>query len=202
MQKPCDGEDSGLPHQDDLTGQLKELADTCRDCVRRAVGTELDDTPDTLPVLDHYVRLSHENVKERPELMALLARAVGAYFGEAVRLHMDGFWYLGSPDAADWYVCARSVFLAINPVGAAYEALAQSSEHSGPSAQLRVRREARTRVEERLHSLPPVSERDYYLLSTRLEVLEVAAAALAADSLACGEEQIELGRDDYAPELG
>ena len=196
------GEECGLPHIDELAEQLKELAGICREYVRRAVGTDLDDTPDTLPVLDHYIRISRDRVQERPELMALVARAVGAYFGEVVRLHVDGFWYLGSPDAEDWYVCARSVFLAVNPVGAAYEALTGTSEHTGPSAQLRIRRDARARVEQRLNSLPPVSEPDYYLLSTRLEALEVATAALAADSIARGEERVELGRDDYAPELG
>jgi hypothetical protein len=188
-------------HLGALAGQLRELSDTCRDYVRRAVGTDLDDTPDTLPVLDHYIKVSRDSIKERPELMALVARAVGAYFGEVVRSHMDGFWYLGSPDPQDWYVCTRSVFLAINPVGAAYEALTSSSEHAGPSAALRLRRESRTRVEERLNALPPVSEADYYLLSTRLEALEVAAAALAADSIGRSQEHVELGRDDYAPEL-
>jgi hypothetical protein len=195
-------EECGRPRIDELTGDLKELYETCREYVRRVVGAELDDTPDTLPVLDHYVKLSRDSVRERPDLMALVAQAVGAYFGEVVRLHLDAFWYLGSPDPEDWYVCARSVFLAINPVGAAYEALTGTSEHSGPSARLRVRRESRVRVEQRLGSLPPVSEPDYYLLSTRLEVLEVAATALAADLVAQGEARAELGRDDYAPELG
>ncbi|MBN1612797.1 MAG: hypothetical protein JW940_39610 [Polyangiaceae bacterium] len=200
MHEHC--EERGLPHVDELGGELMGLSQTCREYVRRAVGTDLDDTPDTLPVLDHYIDISRDTVHERPELMALVARAVGAYFGEVIRVQMDGFWYLGSPDAKDWYVCARSVFLAINPVGAAYEALTGTSEHTGPSAQLWVRRESRARVEQRLGSLPPVSEPDYYRLSTRLEALEVAAAALAADSMARGEEPVELGRDDYARELG
>jgi hypothetical protein len=195
-------EECDLARVEELAEPLKELSEICRGYVRRAVGAELDDTPDTLPVLDHYLEISRDSVQERPELMALVARAVGAYFGEIVRLRMDGFWYLGSPDAGDWYVCARSVFLAINPVGAVYEALTGTSEHAGPSAQLRVRRESRARVEQRLNSLPPISESDYYLLSTRLEAIEVAAAALAADSMARGEERVELGRDDYAPELG
>jgi hypothetical protein len=195
-------EQCGSPHVDELAGELKQLSETCREYVRRAVGTQLDDTPDTLPVLDHYIKISRDSMQQRPELMALAARAVGAYFGEVVRRQMDGFWYLGSPDTEDWYVCARAVFLAINPVGAAYEALTGTSEHAGPSAQLRVHRASRGRVEQRLNSLPPVSEPDYYLLSTRLEALEVAAAALAADSIAHGEERVELGRDDYAPELG
>jgi hypothetical protein len=191
----------GLPHTEELAAGLKQLAETCREYVRRAVGTDLDDTPETLPILDHYIAVSRDSVGERPQLLALVARAVGAYFGELVRQQMDGFWYLGSPDPEGWYVCARSVFLAINPVGAAYDALTRSSQHAGPSAQLRVRRASGSLVEQRLNALPPVAEPDYYLLSTRLEALEVAAAALAANSIAGGAERVEFGRDDYAAEL-
>ena len=54
----------------------------CAQYVHAATGVALDFTPDTLPLLDHYlqgVRGAKDDVKE------LVATAAGAYFGELVR---------------------------------------------------------------------------------------------------------------------
>ena len=62
---------------------VRELAEACVGYVLGAVGVPLDYTPDTLPLLDHYLRTVPENAAG--EVLALIAPAAGAYFGEVVR---------------------------------------------------------------------------------------------------------------------
>jgi hypothetical protein len=106
-----------------LADEVRELSASCEQHVRDAVGLELDGNIETLPILDHYIRLSRDAVRERPELLPLLARTVGGYFGQVVADHFNGFWSLTSPDVNTWYVCLRCVFLAFNPIGMAHAAL-------------------------------------------------------------------------------
>ncbi len=55
-------------------------------------------------------------------------------------------------------------------------------------------------VAERLEELPDVSERDYYLLTTRLEVIEVAVMALRLEMQKDGREGVVYGEADYDAE--
>lgn len=179
------------------SGDLGELAQACELYVERAVGIQLDFTPDTLPVLDHYVRLARPSAVERPELLPLVARVVGAYFGQLICSQLGFFWRRPSPDVHTWQVCGGTAMLAINPVGVAYDALHVSAEHGGPCSQLRVGREERAVVDRRLHTLPPVSEDDYFTLSTRWEVLEIAIEALRAEMLRQGLADVRFELEDY-----
>lgn len=176
---------------------ILELASACREYVERALGVALDDTPETLPVLDHYLRISQGSIAEKPDLFELIVRTSGAYFGELVCHHLDGFWWQCSDDMGRWLVCARPVFLAINPFAVAREALRERVEAEGPSAQLRVAPDCRAAVEARLSRLPAVAEHDYYLLSTRLEALEIAAEASRAVRLQNEPQPQSFGCDDY-----
>jgi hypothetical protein len=173
----------------------------CLDYVRRAVGVELDFSPETLPVVDHYASLASQTLGDRPELSALTASAVGAYFGEVVRGRIPGFWRIPSANVHDWAVCSKFVFLSFNPVGVAYDALFRSNEHDGPRSMLRVAAEDREYLSRRLETLPPVPEAEYYLLSTRFEVIEVAAEALRARLEESGYSEIEYDESDYEAEL-
>lgn len=186
---------------DDVPEPVLELLAVCRQYVLARVGIELDFTPETLPVLDHYVELSRPELEDRPEALALVARAVGAYFGEVVRRQLDGMWRVPGVDDHQWAVCARPVFLALNPVGAAYDALHTSDAHEGPSSELRLLPDERELVERRLGDLPPVSEREYYLLSTRLEAAEIAFEALRAEQSRTGRADVRFDESDYATEL-
>jgi hypothetical protein len=180
--------------------EITELVDACRQYVQRAVGVELDLTPETLPVLDHYVRLSRQHLEQRPELRALMARVVGGYFGEVARRHLGLFWHVPSADMHEWQLYGRSVLLAISPIGVAYDALHGSGEHDGPASSLCLTPEDRELVDRRLASLPPVPEDEYYLLSTRLEVVEIAADALRAQMLQDGTADVEFEASDYESE--
>lgn len=178
--------------------EILELAENCRAFVLRAIGVELDYTAETLPVLDQYVQTVRAGIGERPELEPLLLRAMGAYFGEVVRRTLDGFWRDSSSDVHRWQVCARWAELAVNPAGLVHEAIARESDLPGPLAALRIARQDELAVHERLARLPPVDEDEYYLLSTRLEVLEIIYASLREEMRARGEVEVELEADDYA----
>jgi len=177
---------------------VPEYATACLEYVRRALGFELDFTAETLPVLDHYVTTVRETLTERPEIAGLVARAAGAYFGEVVRTVIPGFWRIPSPNVHDFQLCARLAFLWVNPVGIAYDALYGGSDHDGPRSMLRCAPEDREFLERRLATLPPVPEDQYYLFTTRLEVLEVANEALHARLEEQGYGESELTDEDYA----
>jgi hypothetical protein len=188
-----------------LAEEVRELSARCEQHVRDAVGMPLDGSVETLPILDHYVRLSIEASKRRPELLPLLSRTVGAYFGQVVADHLGGFWWLPSSDVYTWHVCLRSVFLAFNPIGMAHAALTWSlgaeAVGDGPPAELRLQARYRDFIEQRLAALPPMREGDFFSLSTRLEGLEIAAAALGEAMAASGHGDQVLDDDDYSEEL-
>jgi hypothetical protein len=179
---------------------VAELVTVCLEYVRRALGFELDFTSDTLPVLDHYVSTVRDARAERPELVPLVARATGAYFGEVVRAWIPGFWRLPSGNVHDWQLCSRVCFLHFNPIGVAYDALFGEAEHDGPRSMLRCAAEDREFLERRLAALPPVSADQYNLFTTRFEVVEVANEALRARLDEQGYEGTELSEEDYAQE--
>ena len=179
---------------------VPEYASACLDYVRRALAFELDFTPETLPVLDHYIESVRGTLSERPELAPLLARATGAYFGEVVRTVVPGFWRIPSANVHDWQLCCRFSYLWVNPVGIAYDALFGGVEHDGPRSLLRTSPEEQPYLERRLETLPPVPEEQYFLLTTRLEVIEVANEALHARLEEQGYGDTELSEDDYAVE--
>lgn len=188
-----------------LAEHVRELSGNCEQHVRDALGLALDGTIETLPILDHYIRISHRAIRERPELLPLLSRTVGAYFGQVVSDHFGGFWYLPSPDAQTWYVCLRSVYLAFNPIGMAHAALSWGLDRDeaafGPPSELHLSKTDRELVERRLAALPPVKEQDFFALSTRVEGLEIAVAALGEQRAAKGDADTALTDDDYAAEL-
>lgn len=179
---------------------IPDYVTACLEYVRRALKVDLDFTPETLPLLDHYATLSRETIRERPELAPLIARAAGAYFGEVVRGRLGGFWRAPTINVHDWSVCSRAVFLWFNPIGSAYDAVYGSTEHDGPRSMLRVSAEDQEFLSLRLAALPPVPEEEFFSFSTRFEVLEVSIEALHARLIESGYEGTEFGPEDY--ELG
>ena len=179
---------------------IAELCDACQEYAQRAVGVGLDQTPDTLPILDHYLEVARGGVRERPELLAVVARAAGAYFGEVVRTAIDGFWVGVGADDHRWRVCGRRAFLSFNPVGIVHEAIARSAEHGGPSGELRLAPEDRESVKNRLDALPPVAQEDYFLLATRFDAIETVHEALLGDLVQGGASDVFFEPSDYEDE--
>lgn len=181
--------------------EIAELVGMCVEAVARAAGVGLDFTADTLPILDHYVSLATASARERPELLPLLSHSVGAYFGELLRRELSGFWRIPSANVHDWALCARHVFLWINPFGVAFDALAGDSEHEGPRSQLHVAPEYRAAVDARLALLPEVPPEEFFLLATRFEVIQLAAETLAVEMSNAGYSDTEFELEDYDAEL-
>ena len=177
--------------------QIVELYGVCIEYVRRALGVELDFTDETLPVLDHYLSIARTDLADRPQLAQVLYSALGAYFGELVRRRVNGYWVIPNPDFHSWRVCARHVFLSLNPIGVVCEALAQTDDHGGPSAQLRLAPGDRALVAERLASVPPVPESEFYLLSTRLEAIDITVETLYLAIQRDGSSSVEFEVEDY-----
>lgn len=176
---------------------IPDYVTACLEYVRRALKVDLDFTPETLPLLDHYITLSRETIKERPELAPLITRAAGAYFGELVRARVSGFWRVPTINVHDWAVCSDRVFLWFNPIGTAYDALYANNEHDGPRSMLRVSPEDHELLAQRLAILPPVPEDEFFSFSTRFEVLEVASETLYQKLLDDGYEGTEFTLQDY-----
>lgn len=176
---------------------IDELAELCREYVFRAVGCALDDTPDTLPVVDEYLSRARESILERPELGPLVVRAAGAYFGRVLSDAIDGFWLGVGPDVALWRVCSRTAFLAVNPAGVVQEALGGSRDSPSMSGQLILAPGDEPVVAKRLDALPPVPEEEYNLLSTRLEAIVVAHDALVLDQNVSGLDEFSYQPSDY-----
>lgn len=177
---------------------IDELAQTCVSYVHRALGVTLDFEPETLAVLDHYASTVRAEVGRNPALAAVIAPAVGAYFGEVVRARLSGFWRLPSANPQDWTVCSRVAYLAINPLGVGYDAIYGGTDHDGPRSTLRIAPEDSEYLDERLAALPPVAEDEYFFLTTRFEVLEVATEALRAKMEQEGYGGTEYTVEDYA----
>ena len=193
-----DEQDSLAPAVDsEAPDEIANRYNLCIDYVHRALGMTLDFSDETLPILDHYVSIARETIRSRPEVAQLLYGAIGAYFGELVRRKVNGYWLIPNPDTHNWRVCARFVFLSLNPIGAACEAIAQGGEQDGPSGELRLAHEDRSIIAERLAMAPPVPQDQYYLLSTRLEAIDIAVEALRLAMQQGGHANIEFEIEDY-----
>jgi hypothetical protein len=176
---------------------ILELAENCRSFVLQAIGVELDYEPETLPVLDEYLGRARTTLDERPEAAELVAITAGAYFGEVVRKKLDGFWLKKGDTELDWQLCARHALFAMNPAGIVLDTLARGAEHEGPSAELVLAPDDEQAAAARLAEMPEVSEEEYYLLSTRLELIEVVHEMLRDQMRREGRESITFEESDY-----
>jgi hypothetical protein len=157
--------------------EIADLAAACVRFVHDALGMELDFTPETVPILDHYLKERAKGAGE--ELLDLLAPAAGAYFGEVVRRHMPGSrWYAPEGDYPAHRLEFDPFYLCFNPIGIAREVLTQSTAE-GYGAHFQVLDDARDAVRHSLDSTE-VEPADYYTLSVRLEAIEQIADLLSA----------------------
>jgi hypothetical protein len=188
-------------HHEPAPEPIADLVSACLDYVRRSLGTELDFTPETLPLLDHYLSEVKGELEAKPELVELTAHAAGAYIGEVLRRQMQGFWHLPSGSLHDYQICSSVAFVAINPFGVAYDALFGGTEHGGPRSNLRLAPEDHGYIAARLATVPEVPEDQFYLLTTRMEVIEITVEALRAKLEQEGYSEMEYTPEDYEAEL-
>ncbi len=171
--------------------EVIDLATACIASVNATVGVELDFTPDTLPLLDHYAKTQVEPGKE--EIVLLTAQLAGAYFGEVVRRRFEGArWHTPKEDQGSWRLEFDGIFLFFNPVGIALDVIL---EGDGPyDSHLQTRLAEKPILEHALQVYGDVRESDYYTFAVRLEAIEQAAMALGRNQ---EDKSASFGSADY-----
>lgn len=178
-----------------------KVAELCAAAMRFVASkykVSLDGTPDTLSLLDQYVREAREAVKERPETLDLVVPAVGAYFGEVVRQEFRAEWGPGTESANydAWRLYFTNVYLAFNPMGVAREAVTMTEE-AGWHAHFQLDPGERDEIAARLAAMPDVDEEEYYLPTTRIDVITAVVETLRAKAEAAGTGDVTFTADDY-----
>ncbi len=148
---------------------VQPFYDAAKKYVQRALGVELDDSEESLAYVDHYNNDSARAEALKPEVLALVAPALGAYLGQVAIGRFGGHWVTDG-DPADWRVELDPAPLTFHPVGMAAEAL-RGEEVDGYDASFSTREDLMGPLLEALESAPPVDEAYYYSLTGRLETL-------------------------------
>ena len=178
--------------------EVQDLVETAQRAVAEVVGVEPDLTPETLPLVDRYLRVvapdTHEDVLE-PVLAS-----VGCYFGEVVRRKLNGRWAILDGGPGKWRVELTNCFLHFRPVGMAGEVYlqAQSEHYDGSFATLDEHSDA---MAEMLGEAAPRTEEEYFSLSGRVEVLQLAADWLVGRLLAKGKRPRYQSAEEYSARL-
>lgn len=184
----------GLP--ENAPDAILDLADACVRYVQRALSIQLDFTPETLPLLDHYLQSAQDVSKE--EILSLVAPAAGAYFGEVVRRQLGPCrWHVVEGDYSSYRLEFERCFLSFNPMGSALGVVLRGdAEHYAP--QLSLLPEDEPLVKASLERLGEVREEDYYRLAVRYEVIEQVVALLIDKAIAQNELSRRFGPEVYA----
>ncbi len=162
-------------------------AERCVAHIKHRYKFDLDYSIDTLSVVDSFIRdiLAEEGDGEAPpagderrtQLIHLLGPSIGAYFGVVLSKNFPTRWRLKSEKAYEWFIEFETVPLRFNPVVAASEALFEENIDSWGPAML-TEAEETPHLIERLKAAPPIPEDEFYSLTTRLEVLQIAVEYL------------------------
>jgi hypothetical protein len=163
-----------------------ELMAMCVRAVQKATQIVLDATPDTLPVLDHYLTMVP---REGDAIRDLVAPAAGAYFGELVRSLYPCRWHAPADDFGAWRIEFENVFLHFNPVALAHEAVMRQEVVRG-GAGFNVLDQDVDTVRAGLAALGTIAEEDYFKLSTRLEALQTVVDRLIGQSQKGGDAAV------------
>ena len=159
------------------------LAERCLVHVKNRIGLELDYQSETLSVIDFFVQdvmkeegggaLPPVGDHRRADMIHLFAPSIGAYFGEVVRNVFPCRWRVASEDPRNWQLEFDTVPLRFSPIGAAAEALAEESLETWSGA-IATSKSETAALAERLGAAPPVPEDEFFALTTRFEVLQIA----------------------------
>lgn len=183
-----------MSKSDAPTDSIQDLAHSCVDFVQRSLGLPLDYTQDTLPILDHYLRTARAEAT-RSAMLAPLAAASGAYFGQLVIRQFPGASCHSDVDLQRWRVQFSTVFLHFNPIGIAQEVLTQD-DAPGWSAHFSTLEDQRQVIEQSIDSQLQLRAEDYYSFSVRYEMLDQVVAVLSAL-----EEQRREGRRTFGDDV-
>jgi len=193
-QLPKDEED-GEDHSQPPPPNVLELAASCVRFVGSRYGVALDFTPDTLPVVDQYVRDAQKEIAQRPETVPILAATVGAYLGEVMRQQFGAFWFADGEYSA-WRLYFTRVYLACNPLGMVLEALTPE-EAEGWHAHFEIDPGDADVVAARLAAIPEVEAELFSMPTTRIEALTIVYEALRSHMEAQHTGDVRFGPEDY-----
>lgn len=175
---------------------LQPLCAACAQYVLTATGVMLDLTPETLPVLDHYLVTART---ASADLKDLVTRAAGAYFGELVRTLYPARWHL-TDDVEGWRLEFERCFLHFNPAAFVREAIEGADAVEG-GAGYNVATDDLDLLQAALAVFGDVTDEDYYRLTMRLEALGPLVDRLTANALARNEATLDYGPELYARAL-
>jgi hypothetical protein len=174
---------------------VAELVAACVRYIQGKYGVPLDFTSDTLSLVDQYARDARSELVALPQSIDLVGSSVGAYFGEVCRRAFGGRWQAtGEPSA--YRLCFSRVHLIMNPIGVGREAVLLAPEPLYHS-HFHVEASMRAFVEERAGVLPKVDEEEYYLPSTRFDVLTIIVEAMRAKMVADMRGSARFTLSDY-----
>lgn len=163
---------------------IRELATACTRYINQALSLELDYSPDTLPILDHYLDdcrkllLENKTGAKIENILTLVIPAAGAYFGEVIRqTYTHTTWHAPGETYSDYRLSFDECSLAFNPIGVALEAVHRSPQ-PGWEAHFQVHQNDTQKVKEALEAAGPVRSDDFFRLTVRFEVLEEIAHLL------------------------
>jgi len=184
---------------------IRTLADRCVVHVAHRFDLEVDFSPETLGVVDHFIetvvveegdgRTPPPGDPRRAHLVHLLAPTISAYFGEVLRRCMPCRWRLGGDDPQDWLLEFEQYVLRFNPAGAAADALVQEVVEAWGGA-LATAPEQMASLHERLAAAPPLPEDQFFALTSRYEVIQIVDDWLRARA-AADDEPLSLSPADY-----
>jgi hypothetical protein len=175
---------------------VAELSAACVRFVATRYGIHLDFMPETLSVLDQWVRDAREELRERPELVDIVQSSAGAYLGEVVRRAFGAHW-ITEGDHRGWRLGMATVFCAYNPIWMVREALLLG-EAEGWHAHFELDPGEKEMIAMRLEALPEVREDEYFAPSTRFDVVNLVVDVLRERMRASGLGDVRFSAEDYA----
>ncbi len=158
-------------------GVVFELCESTIGFVSRSLNMVLDYTPETLPVLDHYLRQVPLDVEGTIELVAV---AAGVYFGEVARRSFGGTWQFDETKPHGTWRVDLPGRVSFAPVSYATSAIL--CEDATDDGELVVPQKMTAMVEAALEAKGEVRIDEYYSLSGRLEVLNYVVELCVANS--------------------
>lgn len=177
--------------------QVGELAGLCQRAVQRLLGVSLDFTPDTLSLLDHYVTMAAAEDRNKIEALDLVAKTVGAYFGEVVRRQFTCWWHAPGDDISAWHLRFEDVYLMLSPYAIACVALGLIEPDGVMEAGIVIEEEELEEIAAHLAQHPPIPEDEFVLPSTRFDVLHIVIDQLKARAHARNLGDVEFNDADY-----
>jgi Family of unknown function (DUF6278) len=201
VEEGADELETSAPDPDAVADPPAEVAELAAACVRFTTaryGVMPDFTPDTLSLVDQWLRDARREIEERPETVQVVQAAAGAYLGEVVRRAFGARWVTGE-DHAGWLLCMSTVYCAFNPIGMAREALMLDAAE-GWHAHFELDPGEKDLIEARLAALPEVADEDFYSPSTRFDVVNIVVDALREHMRSSGLGDVRFTPQDYEGE--